>query len=299
MPNIVRLLIVCCFISLVIAQAQQAPPPARQNPSPMVDTTRSHLRLQKQEVPGKRFQLSTGTLYLSPKFRVRSKVPLIVHFHGASWLVEYHLMRNWPQAALVTVHLGAGSGIYSQTFSQGQRFAALTDEAINYLRQATGQEAQWSSITLVSFSAGYGAIRSILRQSEHYERVDAIFLADSLHTSYIPEGAPGKLDESLLEVFARFARDAAERHKHMWVTHSEVYPGTFASTTETADYLLDYLKLKREPVLRWGPVGMQQLSRARLGNFHLAGFAGNSAPDHMDHFYAMGDWLKELRRALR
>jgi hypothetical protein len=37
---------------------------------------------------------------------------------------------------------------------------------------------------------------------------------------------------------------------------------------------------------------MQQLSAARAGGFVVAGFAGNSAPDHLDHLYAIGDWLR-------
>ncbi len=138
------------------------------------------------------------------------------------------------------------------------------------------------------------------------ELIDAILLADSLHASYIsentagelPEGADGSAsrpDRESLESLARFAEDAARGRKRMWVTHSEVYPGTFASTTETADYLLERLRAKRGPVLRWGPIGMQQLSEVSIGNFYLAGFAGNSAPDHMDHLYALGDWLGRMR----
>jgi len=44
---------------------------------------------------------------------------------------------------------------------------------------------------------------------------------------------------------------------------------------------------------------MQQISQSSIGNFHLAGFAGNSAPDHMDHLYAMGAWLKQMKVALK
>ena len=102
------------------------------------------------------------------------------------------------------------------------------------------------------------------------------------------------MDRESLEILARFAEDAAHGHKRLWVTHSEVYPGTFASTTETADFLLERLRAKRTPVLRGGPIGMQQLSEVSVGSFHLAGFAGNSAPDHMDHLYALGDWLKRM-----
>lgn len=85
----------------------------------------------------------------------------------------------------------------------------------------------------------------------------------------------------------------------MVITHSEIFPGTFASTTETADFILRSLALDRMPVLEWGPGGMQMLSRAGRGSFELLGFAGNTAPDHIDHFHGMGQFLArllELRR---
>ena len=282
--------------------------PALQNPSPMTDSTRPHPRVEKREAEGKRFPLSVGTLYLPPKVRDRPRIPLIVHFHGAPWLIEHHVLRHAPRAALVWLHLGAGSRIYSETFLDPSRFSTLLAEARERVREATGRETAWASVTLTSFSAGYGAIRAILRHPAHSERIDAVLLADSLHASYAagnevempPETRnreTRKLDRESLENFARFAQAAARGKKRMCVTHSEVYPGTFPSTTETADYLLGRLGAKRKAVLRRGPVGMQQLSEVSLGGFYLAGFAGNSAPDHMDHLYALGDWLARMGTA--
>ena len=79
------------------------------------------------------------------------------------------------------------------------------------------------------------------------------------------------------------------------MTHSEIFPGTFASTTETADYLLKQLKIERRRVLKWGPMGLQQLSEARAGRFLLIGYAGNSAPDHVDQLHSLPEYLKWLR----
>src|SRR5713101_7397170 len=110
--------VICSCLVFCVAYAQQAPSPMPQNPSPMVDSTRPHPRMTKQEVAGQRFSLSVGTLYLAPGWRHRPKVPLIVHFHGAPWLVEYHVMQHRPQAAVVTVQLGSGSGIYARSFSE-------------------------------------------------------------------------------------------------------------------------------------------------------------------------------------
>ena len=121
-----------------------------------------------------------------------------------------------------------------------------------------------------------------------------------MHTSYIG-GRPGPLESSLdtdhLAIFLRFARDAVAGRKTMVVTHSEIFPGTFASTTETGDWLLSQLGLKRRPVARFGPMGTQQLSEVRAGRFLLAGYAGNSAPDHIDEFHSLPEYLQWLNQA--
>ena len=76
------------------------------------------------------------------------------------------------------------------------------------------------------------------------------------------------------------------------VEHTEIFPGTYAGTTETADYLLEQLQLRRTAVLKWGPMGTQQLSEASQGRFLLEGYAGNSAPDHVDQLHSLPEYLK-------
>lgn len=288
-------------VSVAVAAAvnPRAAGQVTQHPSPMSDTTRPHPRVAEDRVAGRRATLSMGELFLSDRFHVRARVALVVHFHGASWLLERHIERSAPSAALVTVNLGAGSGRYAAPFVDHGRFPALLDEAAAAAGTLTGHRPEWSTVTLTSFSAGYGAVREILGVPDGFARVDGLFLADSLHASYAGTGDSGAartedlpVDAADLAVFARFSADAAAGRKRMWVTHSEVFPGTYASTTESANVLLSALRLTRRPVLARGPLGMQQLSEARRGEFRLAGFAGNSAPDHVDHLYALGEWLR-------
>ena len=164
----------------------------------------------------------------------------------------------------------------------------------------SGRSTRIGRLTLVGFSAGHGAVRAILREPRHFARIDDILLLDGMHTSYVPEGTVlangGTIDTTNLVAFASFARAAMRGEKRFLVTHSEIFPGTFASTTETADWLLRAVGLRRTPVLRWGPRGMQQLSEVRSGKFEVLGFAGNSAPDHVDQFQSMPELLSQLLR---
>ena len=53
--------------------------------------------------------------------------------------------------------------------------------------------------------------------------------------------------------------------------------------------------LKLKAVLKWGPMGTQQLSEAKSGKFQLIGYAGNSAPDHVDQLQSLPEYFKWLK----
>jgi hypothetical protein len=283
-----------------VAPPAQTPAPASQNPSPMADESRLHERLTKKDLGGitRSFSSVGGKpveVWIPDRARKKESIDLVIHFLGAAWLPEQAVARLKNNTAVAVVNLGAGSGVYHRAFADPAAFDSLMDGVTREISAALGKTERIGRLTLVGFSAGHGAIRQILRDPGHFKRVDAVLLLDGMHTSYVPEGgllATGAtLDTSNLTAFAEFARAAIRGEKRFLVTHSEIFPGTFASTTETADWLLHSLGLKRKPVLEWGPRGMQQLSEARSGKFEVMGFAGNSAPDHIDQLHSMPEML--------
>jgi hypothetical protein len=282
-------------------QTPATPPAASQNPSPMVERTRAHGRVAPRPLAGVRRSFA-GPLgkpvdvFVPSGTRRAGALRLVVHFHGDPFVPEDAVARLGGQHVAAVVTLGAGSGVYDRTFSDPAAYDSLLAGIGREVTAAIGAPARFARVTLVGFSAGHGAIRAILRDSAHFAAVDGVLLLDGMHTSYVPDGTVvekgGTLDERPLDAFVRFARAAVRGDKRFVVTHSEIFPGTFASTTETADHLLIALGLRRTPVLRWGPNGMQQLSEVRAGRFTLLGFAGNSAPDHVDHLQGMAVFLK-------
>jgi hypothetical protein len=271
----------------------------------MAETTRKHERLSPRDLGGTvRSFVGPGgkvvDLFVPDRVRARDKFDLVVHFHGTAWVPEQAVAGLSSHPATAVVNLGAGSSAYSSVFADPAAFDSLLAGVTREVSVTTGKAANVGRVTLVGFSAGYGAVRAILRDPRHFARVDVVLLLDGMHASYLPEGtalaAGGTIDSTNLAAFADFARAAVRGEKRFLVTHSEIFPGTFASTTETADWLLRTLGIRRTPVLRWGPRGMQQLSEAHAGRFELLGFAGNSAPDHIDHLHAMPEFLE---RALK
>jgi hypothetical protein len=195
------------------------------------------------------------------------------------------------KTAVLGIQAGAGSASYTRLFEDPQRFPRLLQEAE---AKAGGK---FGRVMLAGWSAGGGAIRQILLGPESYARVNAVLVIDGIHTDY-PDGKPGPLESKIgpenLRIWLQLARDAMAGRKRAVFTHSEIFPGTFASTTETADYILTQLGLKPRPVVKWGPMGMQQLSEASSGKFLLIGYAGNSAPDHVDQLHSLPVFLKWL-----
>ena len=282
---------------------QGPPPAASQNPSPMVESTRAHERLVPRELAGARatFAGPAGRpvdLLTPAALDTLDVADVVIHFHGAAWLPQLAAAALPRPMITAVVNLGAGSGAYHRAFDEPAAFDSLLWGITRTAETAARRPVRLGRVTLTAFSAGHGAVRSILRDTRHFARVDAVLLLDGMHTSYEPDRTPlaagGTLDTTNLVAFAAFAREAVAGRKRFVVTHSEIFPGTFASTTETADHLLRALGLQRARVLKWGPRGMQQTSEVRRGRFLLMSFAGNSAPDHVDHFHAMAELLERL-----
>jgi hypothetical protein len=260
-----------------------------QNPSPMVEHARAHQRLAKEPAPaGRREKLDVGTLFLPAG--LKSGAPILFFFHGDTWVPEIAAAQN--HTAAVSVQAGTGSAVYARLFEEPQRFLQLLAEAESKAGMKFGR------VMIGGWSAGCGAVRQIIKTPASYERVNGALLIDGIHDDYV-DGKPGPLESKLaaenLEVWMPLLHDAVAGKKRVIITHSEIFPGTYASTTETADALLKMLGVTQRAVLKWGPMGLQQLSEASSGRFLLMGFAGNSAPDHVDQLHSLPVFLKWLR----
>jgi hypothetical protein len=285
------------------AQTAPRPAPSAQNPSPMVETTRAHERLVARPFDGMSRSFvgpadRTVEVRIPAAARGRTSVDVVVHFHGAAWIAEQAVTALGDGTVAVVLNLGTGSGVYHRAFATPAVFDSLMSAVSRELAAALGTAPRLARITLSGWSAGHGAIRAILLEPRHMARVDAILLIDGMHTSYIPEGRvlsdSGVIDTTNLVALTQFARAATRGEKRFLVTHTEIFPGTFASTTETADWMLAALGLRRRAVLQWGPRGSQQLSEVTAGGFTLMGFAGNTAPDHVDLLHGMPELLARL-----
>lgn len=238
----------------------------------------------------------SGKLYVPDRWKDEPSIDLVIHFHGDGRVAKDAVDRQERPWMLFHCHWGGGSSAYSRPV-EAIGPAAFLDTIFAAVRHVLPQ-ARIGGVYLSGWSAGYGAIRSTIRNEEAARRIDGILLMDGLHCSYLPEGQPlsagGVLDSVQMAPFLHWAKLAISGEKSFLFTHSSVFPGTYASTTETAEYLLQSLSLPRQSQLAEGPVGMQQTSVAGRGRLQVISFAGNSAPDHVDHYYGMGVFLYRM-----
>jgi hypothetical protein len=280
-----------------------APAPAAQNPSPMQENTRRHERLVQHDLDGMRFSIDgvlpkSVDVFIPRRALGTASAPLVIHFMGATWLPQAAVAAMDRPVLVAATSFGAGAGVYARPFATDTLlFRHLLDSLRARIAQVKGAP-HVDGVFLSGWSAGYGAIREILRQPANIAPVDGVLLIDGIHTGYLPDRKPladgGALDTAGLAPFVSFARLALDGRKRFVITHSEIFPGTFASTTECTDWLLGALGLARVPKLEWGPMGTQLLSATRQGRFEVLGFAGNSAPDHVDQFHGMAAFLERL-----
>jgi hypothetical protein len=215
-------------------------------------------------------------------------IVLVIHFHSASRAAEDEVYRSRANAILFSIHLGAFSTPYRVFFSEPLGFQAILDTVIAVLDSRNiVPSASVRTLILTSFSAGYAGVREILRASSSYSRVDALLLADGLHAD-----SDSSAMVAQMAGFARFAVDARDRKKVFLLTHSDIQTTGYRSTTQTADYLLDVLGVRRRPVEASDEIGLQT-SACDTGYFHLRGYAGMTAPDHMKHLYSMHRMVSE------
>lgn len=286
-------------------QAANAPRMLPQNPSPMQERTRTHERLLRPRRDNIGVHLSIDGILPAPvevfipqRALAVDSAPLLIHFMSATWLPQHAATLTARPIVVAAVFLGNGSSVYKQPFAADSLlFGRLVDSLRAQISRVTSAP-RVSGVYLSSWSAGYAATREILRRPENLARIDGVLMLEGMLAGYVPDGTPlangGAIDTADVMPYVAYAKAAVSGSKRFLVAHTEIFPGTYASSTESADWLLDTLGLKRTPVLEWGPMGTQLLSRTQKGRFELLGFAGNSAPDHVDLLHGLATFVDRL-----
>lgn len=243
-------------------------------------------------------RIGKAVVSLPPQWKGRgAEIPVWIHLHGAPAVLESSFAGIGGPGVLVNITLPGLSKIYADHFAETATFPELLRELEALLRR-TAPEQSWTlgRVTLSSFSAGFGGVRQLLRQPAAFDRIEAVVMADSIYCGYAGDSALRQVDAELMSGFLRFAELAAAGKKRLVISHSRQVPEGYASTTETADYLIARLgsERSRAEAGEW-PGGLKLLTRFSRSKFEVLGFEGDAPEDHMRHLRAIGELLRRAR----
>jgi hypothetical protein len=251
---------------------------------------------ERARAEASRVKFGHADLYVPTYFQpVGGTYDLVVHFHGIPSLQEDNFERAHVNAIVVSVNLGLASDAYSGAFRAPGSFDVLlqqTQRALDHTGRAPG--ATLGRIALSAWSAGFASVGAILKQPGVADRVDAVLLADGPHTMY---DAPHHVYEPGMEKWVRFAESAMRGEKLFALTHSSIQTLGYPSTTETIGELLRETSVDKVPTQAVGPRGMHAIYESHRGDFHVGGYEGQTAKDHIDHIKGMAETLLPYLRA--
>jgi hypothetical protein len=280
-----------------IGAAEPAPEP---EPHPEADGIR---RDGHASIPG-------GVLFTPDSFVTEDGTyDLLLHLHGNTRVVRESVELARLNAVVAVVNLGVGSGPYEVAYAEPGTYERLLDSIDRALVRRGVEAPKRRRVALSSWSAGYGAVSTILQLRRGSDGLDAILLLDGLHCGWDVDGSLNRLQ---MAPFVQAARAAAAGQILFSITHSEIDPHTYASAASTASYLLDQVGARRvssdEAVVHLGLVSavgavardreqrMETLSDGRKGELHVRGYRGELPEHHMAHLFQMGATvLPELR----
>jgi hypothetical protein len=270
------------------AGAQLPTPPRLTGPVP---------KLSANEVYGEETVLDDRgvkfTLFL-PKGWINNgttNVAITTHFHTvASSAISSHVRRG-SRDPLIVFALGSGSSAYRAPFEDTNRFARVLGSVEEQLKRR-GLNAHVTTVDISSFSAGYGAVRELMKSPHYFSLIRRVILLDSIYGGIAPVavGRTNRVVESAhVDVWVPLANAAMRKQKTFVITLSEVQPATFASTREVTSALLDCVGLKLSPVSPANTNSIALVARADVGNFHVWQYSGTNAAAHMAHVHHMAE----------
>ncbi|MCB9917511.1 MAG: hypothetical protein H6832_03820 [Planctomycetes bacterium] len=274
-----------CFVGLVACQS-------------VADETRVPTRLPssieslERLARGDRVELVNARMLVPADVVVEAdgRVPLSIHFQGGTTIAEENFARMNRGGVLIASTLAGRSSAFSKPYQNAAAFRELLLAGERELTARVGQAVRFDPILITFFSAGYGAVRELLREPEFFDRIDALVSADSIYANVVDDDVRAPAIHQMID-FIRFAQAAARGEKTFVVAHG-MYQTDYASTSECADLLLASVAGTREPSARFTVRGIPIASEFHQRGFHLYTFDEAGAGIHVDCLYMIPDLVR-------
>lgn len=291
------------FASNQVDAAPVAEPPA---------LPRREIAPSSQPPPGLVLQRTNDTAWATLFLPVGWSVPadgrarIVVHFHTVAWFAIQEHLRRGATLPLLVFALGEGSAAYARPFEKPGRFQDwLRVVESELISRGAPKHTRVARVDISSFSAGYGAVREILKLETNRTVVQRIVLCDSLYGGLAETNAPyprRPVVSEHIEPWREFAQAAARGEKSFLLTTSDIETARYAGTRECGAALAAAVGAGFKPVARDSCAAAREpmhplLQRADLGNFHVWNYAGTNAQAHLAHVRHLAELWQVLDAA--
>jgi len=246
---------------------------------------------------------TTLTLFLPNGWSVppTGDTVLTVHFHSGIWFAIQEHLRRGITGPLVAFYPGEGSTIYRKNFEDPTHFKILMDAVVAELKKrGAPPNTHIAAVDISSFSAGYGAVREIIKSPDYLKLIRRVVLCDSMYASLDDTVSSGvrKPAAEHIAPWIPIAQAAARGEKTFVFSHADVPTPTYANTAECAAALIEAIGAPREAVAPDSiPAASSDqtyplLYRSDIGNFHVWSYGGRDGMAHMTQARHLAEiWL--------
>jgi hypothetical protein len=219
---------------------------------------------------------------------------VLIHFNGAD-AARKLLVQVAGGVAIVLLDRGS-PGEYSRMFGSTLVFPELRRSIEAALkRHCRDSRAHIRHLAVSSWSAGAVAVTKLFAQKQ--PGIDAAIVLDGLHSGWA-QGAPhvpelSSLNPEFIRSTIEFARRALRGETIFVLTDSNVEPGSYPSTSLTAELLVSELRQQRTSLSpaqqRFG-----QVSTLDVRGLHVWGFRGGNELAHCAQIAHLGRAVTEV-----
>ena len=246
-----------------------------------------------------------ATLFLPDGWRVppNGGTKLVVHFHTVAWFTIQEHVRHESRLPLLNFALGEGSATYARPFQDPARFQDwMRTVESEMVSRGAPKNTRVIGVDVSSFSAGYGAVREILRLETNLYVIQRLVLCDSLYGGLAETNAPYPRRKVLgehVEPWRTFVQAAARGEKTFLLTTSDIETTRYASTRECGAAVALAAGAEFRPVKKDSGDAVREpeyplIQRADLGRFHVWNYAGTNAQAHLTHVRHVADLWRAL-----
>lgn len=239
------------------------------------------------------------TVYIPKGWKAGRDISVRMHFHTAGWLISQEAVATGLDGPLVVWNRSGASSAYRVPFEDKERIFRILVKVVELAGKYGAPEgAKIGRIDITSFSAGYGAVREIIKNPAIFKLIRRVVLCDSIYASLEPGLKERRAKTEDVEAWFPLAKAAVRGEKEFLMSFSEV-PTSYASTSECGARIAEEVGGVFWPVPTPPPVRpvldeYRCTQRLDMGGLHLWQYPGSDGTCHVRHVWNLDRLWKAL-----